>query len=101
MPDVVLLYRPPRKPQPWLVLVEAVSSHGPMTPLRVGDLRRLLATDKAGLVFVTAFPDRATMVRYLRDIAWETEVWIAQDDTHLIHFNGDRFLGPHEVAKPR
>jgi hypothetical protein len=36
------------------------------------------------------------MVRYLDEISWETEVWIAQSPTHLVHFNGERFLGPFE-----
>jgi len=35
------------------------------------------------------------MVEYLKDISWETEVWIADAPTHLIHFNGERFLGPY------
>ena len=48
------------------------------------------------MIFVTAFPDRALMSKYLPDISWETEVWRADSPTHLIHFNGDRFLGPHE-----
>ena len=36
------------------------------------------------------------MVKYLNDISWETEVWVADAPTHLIHFNGERFLGPYE-----
>ena len=51
---------------------------------------------KAGLVFVTAFLDRAAMVRYLGDISWETEVWVADAPSHMIHFNGERFLGPYD-----
>lgn len=49
----------------------------------------------AGLVLVTAFDDRATFTRYVSDIAWETDVWIAAAPTHLIHFNGERFVGPY------
>ncbi|MFS2517149.1 MULTISPECIES: BsuBI/PstI family type II restriction endonuclease [Parabacteroides] len=30
----------------------------------------------------------------MADIAWETEVWIAENPGHMIHFNGDRFIGP-------
>ena len=44
----------------------------------------------------TAFLDRQAMVRFLGDISWETEVWVADSPTHLIHFNGERFLGPYE-----
>lgn len=92
MPDVVLHY-PERE---WLLLVEAVTSHGPVDGKRHGELARLFASSKAGLVYVTAFPSRKVMARYLGEIAWETEVWCADAPTHLIHFNGARFLGPYE-----
>lgn len=92
MPDVVLYY--PEKG--WLILCESVTSHGPVDGKRHAELARLFAGSKAGLVFVTAFPSRTVMMRYLREIAWETEVWVADAPTHLIHFNGERFLGPYE-----
>ncbi|MBI5368294.1 MAG: restriction endonuclease [Planctomycetes bacterium] len=91
MPDVVVYYE--RKG--WLVLVEAATSHGPMNPKRLIELRTLFAGTQAGLVFVTALPDRKTLHRFLPDIAWETEVWVAEDPSHMIHFNGERFLGPY------
>jgi type II restriction enzyme len=91
MPDVVVYY----KIRKWLVLIEAVTSHGPVSPKRHHELKNLFKKAKAGLVFVTAFRDRKTLNRYLNDIAWETEVWVAESPTHLIHFNGDRFLGPY------
>ncbi len=92
MPDVVIHHRA----KDWLVLVEAVTSHGPVDPKRHRELRALFGGSTVGLVYVTAFLDRATMARYLRDISWETEVWVAESPSHLIHFNGERFLGPHE-----
>ena len=92
MPDVVL-YFPDRH---WLLLVESVTSHGPVDAKRHQELASLFAASTAGLVYVTAFPSRAGMTRYLRAIAWETEVWCADAPTHLIHFNGVRFLGPYE-----
>jgi BsuBI/PstI restriction endonuclease domain len=55
----------------------------------------LFAGSSAGLVYVTAFPNRVIMSRYLGEIAWETEVWIADAPSHLIHFNSERFLGPY------
>ena len=91
MPDVVLYY-PERE---WLLLVESVTSHGPVDGKRHEELARLFAKSKAGLVYVTAFPSRAIMARYLGKIAWETEVWCADAPSHLIHFNGERFLGPY------
>ena len=92
IPDVVLNY-PKRK---WLLLVESVTSHGPVDGKRHDELSKLFAGSKAGLVYVTAFPTRALMTGYLWKIAWETEVWCADAPSHLIHFNGERFLGPHE-----
>jgi BsuBI/PstI restriction endonuclease domain len=91
MPDVVLYY--PEKN--WLLLVESVTSHGPVDGKRHDELIRLFQGCAAGLVYVTAFPSRAVMGRYLGLIAWETEVWIADAPTHLIHFDGVRFLGPY------
>ncbi len=92
IPDVIIHYTEKN----WLVLIEAVTSHGPIDGKRKDELKRLFSNSHAGLVFVTAFLTRGAMVRYLQEISWETEVWVADHPTHLIHFNGDRFLGPHE-----
>lgn len=92
MPDVVLHFTEKN----WLILVESVTSHGPVDAKRHGELAKLFAQSSAGLVYVTAFPDRALMARYLGDIAWESEVWVADAPSHLIHFNGERFLGPYD-----
>ncbi len=94
MPDVVVYYASKN----WLVLIEAVTSHGPVSPKRRQELSRLFADSKAAIVYVTAFPDRRTMMRYIDEISWETEVWVAESPTHLIHFNGERFLGPYELS---
>jgi adenine-specific DNA-methyltransferase len=91
MPDVVLYDRE----RDWLLLVESVTSHGPVDAKRHEELARLFAEASAGLVYVTAFPNRSIMARYLPQIAWETEVWVADAPSHLIHFNGERFLGPY------
>lgn len=79
----------------WLVLIEAVTSHGPVDGKRRSELEKLFNSANAPIVYVTAFLDRQAMTRYLSDIAWETEVWCASDPSHLIHFNGDRYLGPY------
>jgi BsuBI/PstI restriction endonuclease domain/BsuBI/PstI restriction endonuclease HTH domain len=91
MPDVVV-YLPARD---WLVLMEAASSHGPVHSSRRGELAALFGDATPGIVYVSCFPDRREMRKYLHEIAWETDVWCAEDPTHLIHFNGERFLGPH------
>ena len=93
MPDVVLHFTE----RNWLLLVESVTSHGPVDGKRHGELSKLFSGSKAGLVYVTAFPNRQIMGRYLGEIAWETEVWVADAPSHLIHFNGVRFLGPYDV----
>ena len=94
LPDVVL-YDRTRK---WLFLVEAVTSHGPVSPKRIVELEAMLKKCEAGLVYVSAFPDMAGNKNQAKDIAWETEVWLADVPDHLIHFNGDRFFGPRGKA---
>ena len=94
MPDVVLHFTKKN----WLLLVESVTSHGPVDGKRHAELAKLFAGSTAGLVYVTAFPNRSIMSRYLGEIAWETEVWVADAPSHLIHFNGVRFLGPYPSA---
>lgn len=96
MPDVVLHYRQKN----WLLLVESVTSHGPVDGKRHDELAELFSRSTAGLVYVTAFPNRGVMSRYLGEIAWETEVWVADSPSHLIHFDGERFLGPY-CDRPR
>lgn len=95
MPDLIVHYEKQR----WLVLIEAVTSHGPVNLKRHNELRQLFQSSSEGLVFVTAFPSRKEMTRYLAEISWETEVWVADQPDHMIHFNGERFLGPHEETK--
>jgi len=92
LPDVVV-YDEIRE---WLFLIEAVTSHGPISPKRWIELEKSLEACKVGRVYVTAFPDTVEFRRHAADIAWETEVWIAENPDHMVHFNGDRFLGPHD-----
>ncbi len=84
----------------WLLLIEAVTSAGPVDGKRRKELKELFAGCKAGLVFVTAFDTRRVMQSFLSQIAWESEVWIAEDPAHMIHFNGDKFLGPYPDTMP-
>jgi hypothetical protein len=96
MPDVIV-HDTKRN---WLLLIEAVTSAGPVDGKRRKELKDLFKGCKAGLVFVTAFQNRATFLRFGGQIAWETEVWIATDADHIIHFNGERFLGPYPDVMP-
>lgn len=91
MPDLVV-YMPERE---WLVLLEAASSHGPVDSKRHSELTALFAGSTAGLVYVSCFPNRAEFRKYADWIAWESEVWCADHPTHMIHYNGERLLGPY------
>lgn len=92
IPDV-LVHIPEKK---WLVLIEAFTSVGPINAKRHQELTRLFKKPNLGLIFVTAFPNRKTMAKSLSEIDWQTEVWVADSPTHLVHFNGERFLGPYK-----
>jgi len=90
LPDIVLF----DSKKKWLFLIEVVTSHGPMSPKRVVELEEMLKNCKFGKVFVTAFPNFTEFRRHMPEIAWETEVWIADIPDHVIHYNGDKFFGP-------
>ena len=92
MPDLVVY----QEDKNWLFLMEAVTSHGPVSALRKKDLESLFGGSEAGIVYVSCFPNRQVLRRHLMDIDWETEVWLESDPTHMIHFNGSRFMGPYE-----
>ena len=90
MPDVVLY----REDKDWIYFVESVTSVGPMDPKRIIEISEMTTNVSAGKVFVTAFLDFATYKKFADSLAWETEVWIADMPDHMIHLNGDRFMGP-------
>ena len=90
LPDVVIF----DTKRNWLFLIEAVTSHGPVSPKRLLELEEFLKDCKVGKVYVTAFPDMTEFKKHSNNIAWETEVWLMEVPDHMIHFNGDRFVGP-------
>lgn len=90
MPDVVLY----REDKNWIYFVESVTSVGPMDPKRIVEIKSMTENVKAGMIFVTAFLDFKTYKKFSEQLAWETEVWIAEMPDHMIHLNGDKFLGP-------
>ena len=90
MPDVVL-YRADKN---WIYFVESVTSVGPMDPKRILEITEMTKDVTAGKIFVTAFLDFKTYKKFAEELAWETEVWIAEMPEHMIHLNGDRFMGP-------
>ncbi len=90
LPDIVL-YHEERK---WLYLIEAVTSHVPVSHTRLIQLNDLLKSNISHKIYVSAFLDFKTFLKYAKDIAWETEIWIAERPDHMIHFNGNKFLKP-------
>lgn len=82
----------------WIYLIEAVHSSNPLNPERCIELRRTVLNNcQYGVVFVTALLSRKDLSKWMSQIAWETEVWLADNPNHMIHFNGDKFLGPHTL----
>ena len=90
LPDVVLY----SEEKNWLFFIEAVTSVGPISFKRKQEINTMTNKCRIGRVFVTAFPDKAVYKRFVDQLAWETEVWIADSPDHMIHLNGDMFIGP-------
>ena len=96
IPDVIVHDRS----RNWLLLIEAVTSAGPIDGKRRSELKDLFRNCSSGLIFVTAFATIAVLRSFLTNISWETEVWIAENPDHIIHFDGERFLGPYPDVNP-
>lgn len=90
MPDVVLY----REDKDWIYFIESVTSVGPMDPKRIIEIGQMTEKVTAGMIYVTAFLDFKTFKTFSEQLAWETEVWIADMPDHMIHLNGDKFMGP-------
>jgi len=93
LPDVLLYVRDKN----WLCFIEAVTSVGPISVKRMQEIEKMTLKCTAGRIYVTAFPDRKIYKKFVDSLAWETEVWIADNPDHMIHLNGDRFIGPREI----
>lgn len=92
MPDVVL-YRDDKK---WIYFIESVTSVGPMNSKRILEIKQMSGNVEADIIYVTAFLDFKSFKKFSEELAWETEVWIASMPEHMIHLNGDKFLGPRK-----
>lgn len=90
MPDVVLY----REDKDWIYFIEAVTSVGPMDAKRILEINEMTKKVTAGKIYITAFLDFKTYKKFSDNIAWETEVWLAENPEHMIHLNGDKFMGP-------
>jgi hypothetical protein len=89
LPDVILY----SKENNWLLFVEAVTSVGPISVKRMQEIEAMTKNCKADKIYVTAFPNKKIYKKFIDQLAWETEVWIADSPDHMIHLNGDRFMG--------
>lgn len=92
LPDVVIYL----ESKNWLFLIEAVTSHGPVSPKRMMELEKFLKNSKTEKIYISAFPDIIEFRKHASNISWETEVWIMNTPDHMIHFNGDKFIGPYK-----
>lgn len=90
MPDVVLY----REDKNWIYFIESITSVGPMDPKRIVEIEAMTRNVTAGKIFISAFLDFSTFKKFSDKLAWETEVWIADMPDHMIHLNGDKFMGP-------
>lgn len=91
-PDVIAL----DDARGWIFVFEACSSDGPVSERRKEELTEMLDPLGYAPVFVTCFTSREKMRRWLPDLAWETEAWCLDNPEHLIHLNGEKFLGPYK-----
>jgi hypothetical protein len=91
LPDVVLF----NKNKNQLFLIEAVTSHGPVSPKRQVELEEVLKDCKYIKIYISAFPNFHELKRHMDNIAWETEVWVADNPDHMIHFNGPKFFSAY------
>jgi site-specific DNA-cytosine methylase len=92
LPDVIAL--DPKNE--WVFFVEAVHSFGAITNDRRERLVEFASGCNRPIIFVTAFEDRRSFGKWAAKIGWETEVWIASNPMHMVHFDGRKFLGPYE-----
>ena len=90
LPDIILY----SEKQNWIYFIEAVTSVGAISTKRMNEIERMTSDCRSGKIYVTAFPDKKTYKKFVDELAWETEVWISETPQHLIHLNGDKFIGP-------
>ena len=90
MPDVVLYC----EDKDWIYFIEAVTSVGPIEPKRIKEIEKMTVKVKSGKIYITAFLDFKTFKKFSEVLAWETEVWISDMPEHMIHLDGDKFMGP-------
>ncbi|OJW12630.1 BsuBI/PstI family type II restriction endonuclease [Mucilaginibacter sp. 44-25] len=95
LPDVVAY----SEEKNWLYLIEAFYSTGTISEVRMIELKANLKNCKAEIIYITAFLTKEDFKKNILDIAWESEVWTADNPDHMVHFNGHKFLGAYSSNK--
>ncbi len=95
LPDVIAY----SQEKDWVFLIEAYHTSNPITELRKYELvTKVLGSCAKKAIFVTAFETMSSYKNCQEELAWETEVWIATEPDHMIHRDGERFLGPYSYS---
>lgn len=97
LPDVILLSEVER----CLAVIEVVASSGPISESRLGQLAPLVQQSLAlgyRPRYVTAFPSRRVLRRFVEELAWGTQVWIAEEAEQVIRFGDDRGNGAGSLS---
>lgn len=83
LPDIILFNK--RKNR--LFLIEAITgaSSKPISSSRHLALKELFGNSTAHRIYVNAFLDFYTYIKFVDELAWGTEVWIAEAPSHMIH----------------
>ncbi len=85
LPDVILF----SLSEQHLVVIEVVTSSGPITSIRLKQLQKLTKGPKklgCKISYITAFPSRTVFRRFVEDIAWGSSVWIENELSSIVHF---------------
>jgi len=85
LPDVILF----SAAETHLVIVEAVSTSGPVNSIRLEQLQKFTrAPRKLGyrISYISAFSSRAVFRKFVEHIAWGSSVWIENEPNNIVHF---------------
>ena len=92
LPDIILYNEAGNQ----LYLIEVGISHRVVTHKRRHELEKLFRGCSAIRIYVSVFLNHTEFGRDASRIAWESHVWIAEIPVHMIHYDGERFIGPHD-----
>jgi hypothetical protein len=85
LPDVILF----SESESHLVIIEAVATSGPVNSMRLEQLKKFTkGPRKLGyrISFISAFPSRSVLRKFVEEIAWGSSVWIEIEPNNIVHF---------------